>query len=99
MPHADLVERLRQTADFWEGEDDIGLNSVGNDAREAAATIEWLTAALEEISERCPPFTGDLYATPSDFSHSQDYAEHVEAMVSAGTGDIARTALKRRSAS
>jgi hypothetical protein len=51
--------------------------------------------ALEEISERCPPFDGDIYALPSDFSNSQDYAAHVEAAIAAGTGDIARAALAK----
>ena len=60
---------------------------------EAAEAISSLLNALEKISERCPPFDGDPYATPSDFGNSEDYAKHVEQMISSYTGDIARAAL------
>jgi hypothetical protein len=87
-PYAGLLERLHD-ADRNSVQRTLGSGIFG----EAAEAISSLLNALEKISERCPPFDGDPYATPSDFGNSEDYAKHVEQMISSFTGDIARKAL------
>jgi hypothetical protein len=60
------------------------------------AAAPTLLEALTEISKRCPPLPEgfDEFATISDFGgNADDYAAHVEKLISATTGDIARAAI------
>ena len=57
-----------------------------------------MTEALEAISQRCPPYTGPhdiMTVQRDDFSSSYEWAQEVETMMAARTGDIAREALAK----
>jgi hypothetical protein len=100
-----LVERIKAALDklgdtmTWQqmqaGETMNGLRAkVAADI--AQAENEKLREALTEISKRCPPLPEgfDEFATISDFGgNADDYAAHVEKLISATTGDIARAAI------
>lgn len=76
---------------------DVSELDAAANARLIAAAPE-LYEALTEISKRCPPLPEgfDEFATISDFGgNADDYAAHVEKLISATTGDIARAVLAK----
>jgi hypothetical protein len=73
-----------------------GFEPDNEDNARLIAAAPTLLEALTEISKRCPPLPEgfDEFATISDFGgNADDYAAHVEKLISATTGDIARAAI------